>query len=304
MTEEAKRMKTSLALLGLGTMGHGMAANLLKAGFPLSVWNRTRTKAEPLAQMGATVAESPAEAAQGAEVVFAMLADDAASRASWLGAHGALAAIQAGSIVVECSTLSPDWIRELHRAVNHRDLRMAEAPVTGSRVQAETGELKFLVGTDEDTLARISPVLQCMSQEVLYLGPVGSGAQLKLINNFLCAVQVASFAEALAWMEQTELRLDTALDFLKRGAPGSGILASMAERMTHPGGELNFLLRLMAKDQRYAHAAAAQLGIDASMAASALRLFQQAVEEGLGERDLSAVVEVVRRARDSRLRSE
>jgi len=208
-----------------------------------------------------------------------------------------------GSIVVECSTLSPDWIRELHQAVTKRGLSMAEAPVTGSRLQAEAGQLIFLVGADEDTLARISPVLQSMSKEILHLGPVGSGAQLKLINNFLCAVQVASFAEALAWAEKTELRLDTALDFLKRGAPGSGILALMAERMTHPGGELNFLLRLMAKDQRYAHAAAAQLGIDASMAASALRLFQQAIDQGLGEKDLSAVVEVVRRARDARPRS-
>ncbi len=296
-------MKMSVALLGLGTMGHGMATNLLKAGLPLTVWNRTRAKAEPLAQMGAIVAEDPAQAARNAEVVFAMLADDAASRAAWLGEHGALAAMPEGSIVVECSTLSPDWIRELHQAATKRGLSMAEAPVTGSRLQAEAGQLIFLVGADEDTLARISPVLQSMSKEILHLGPVGSGAQLKLINNFLCAVQVASFAEALAWAERTELRLDTALDFLKRGAPGSGILALMAERMTHPGGELNFLLRLMAKDQRYAHAAAAQLGIDASMAASALRLFQQAIDQGLGEKDLSAVVEVVRRARDARPRS-
>ena len=303
MNEGTAEVKMSVALLGLGTMGHGMATNLLKAGLPLTVWNRTRAKAEPLAQMGAIVAEDPAQAARNAEVVFAMLADDAASRAAWLGEHGALAAMPEGSIVVECSTLSPDWIRELHQAVTKRGLSMAEAPVTGSRLQAKAGQLIFLVGADGDTLARISPVLQSMSKEILHLGPVGSGAQLKLINNFLCAVQVASFAEALAWAERTELRLDTALDFLKRGAPGSGILALMAERMTHPGGELNFLLRLMAKDQRYAHAAAAQLGIDASMAASALRLFQQAIDQGLGEKDLSAVVEVVRRARDARPRS-
>ena len=193
-----------------------------------------------------------------------MLADDAASRAAWLGEDGALAAMPSGSIAVECSTLSPDWIRELHEAVTHRGLRMAEAPVTGSRTQAEAGQLNFLVGADEDTLAAITPVLQCMSKEILHLGPVGSGAQLKLINNFLCAVQVTSFAEALVWMERTGLRLDTALDFLKRGAPGSGILSAMSERMTHRTYEVNFLLRLMAKDLRYARAAAAQLGIDVS----------------------------------------
>ena len=296
MTEGTTKIKASVAFLGLGTMGRGMAANLMKAGLPLTVWNRNRAKAEPLARMGATVAASPAEAAKDAGVVVAMLSDDAASRAAWLGEHGALAAMPSGSIVVECSTLSPDWIGELHDAATHRDLRMAEAPVTGSRMQAESGQLIFLVGTDEDTMASISPVLQCMSKEILHLGPVGSGGQLKLINNFLCAVQVASFAEALVWMEQTGLRLETALDFLKRGAPGSGILSAMSERMTQRTYEVNFLLRLMAKDQRYAHAAASQMGVDASMASSALKLFEQAEEQGLGEKDMSAVVEVVRRA--------
>jgi 3-hydroxyisobutyrate dehydrogenase len=297
-----ENMKPTVALLGLGTMGHGMATNLLKAGFSLTVWNRTRAKAEPLVPLGAKVARSPAQAAENAAIVLAMLSDDAASRAAWLGEDGALAAIPPGSIAVECSTLSPDWIRELHAAVTQRGLRMAEAPVTGSRSQAELGQLNFLVGADEDTLATLLPVLQCMSKEILHLGPVGSGSQLKLINNFLCAVQVASFAEALAWMEQTGLRLDTALEFLKRGAPGSGILSAMSERMTRRSYEVNFLLRLMAKDQRYARAAAAQMGVDVSMASPALELFQQAEEQGLGEKDMSAVVEVVRRKSQARLR--
>lgn len=288
-------MKPPVALLGLGTMGHGMAANLLKAGFPLTVWNRTKAKAEDLAQKGAAVADSPAAAAKNATVVIAMLADDAASRAAWLGESGALAAMPSQSIAVDCSTLSPDWIRELHGEVTRRGVRLAEAPVTGSRAQAEAGQLNFLVGADDETLAAITPVLQGMSKEILHLGPVGSGAQLKLINNFLCAVQVTSFAEALGWIERTGLRLDTALDFLKRGAPGSGILSAMSERMTRRTYEVNFLLRLMAKDIRYAHAAAAQLGIDLSTSSAAQELFRKAEEQGLGEKDMSAVAEVVRR---------
>ena len=295
-------MKPSIALLGLGTMGHGMAANLLKSGFPLTVWNRTKAKAEPLVRAGATVADSPAHAANRAVFILAMLADDAVSRAAWLGQDGALAAMPSGSIAIECSTLSPDWIRELQEAVTHRGLRMAEAPVTGSRTQAEAGQLNFLVGADQETLAAVTPVLQCMSKEILHLGPVGSGAQLKLINNFLCAVQVTSFAEALVWMERTGLRLDSALDFLKRGAPGSGILSAMSERMTHRTYDVNFLLRLMAKDLRYARAAAAQLGVDVSTSSPALDLFNQAEEQGLGEKDMSAVVEVVRQAGEARLK--
>jgi 3-hydroxyisobutyrate dehydrogenase len=296
MTEEMRNVKPSIGLLGLGTMGQGMAKNLLKAGFPLSVWNRTKAKAEPLAHSGARVTETPAQAAGGSAIVLAMVADDAASRTAWLGQDGALEAMPEGAIAVECSTLSPDWIRELREAVVRRGLWMAEAPVTGSRVQADAGQLSFLVGADGDTLAAIAPVLECMSKEIVHLGPIGSGAQLKLINNFLCGVQVAAFAEALAWMERTGLRLETAIDFLKRGAPGSGILTAMSDRMTQRTYEVNFLLRLMAKDQRYAKAAAAELGVDISMAAPAQELFRQAEEMGLSEKDMSAVVEVVRRA--------
>jgi len=286
--------KSSVALLGLGTMGHGMANNLLKAGFPLTVWNRTRAKAEPLTAAGAIVADNPARAARSAAVVIAMLSDDEASRAAWLGPDGALAAMAPQSIAVECSTLSPEWIAELHATVSDRGLRMVEAPVTGSRPQAEAGKLNFLVGADEQALAAVTPVLQCMSKEILHLGPVGCGAQLKLINNFLCAVQVTSFAQALAWMERTGLRLETALDFLKRGAPGSGILSAMSERMTNRTYDVNFLLRLMAKDVRYARSAAARLGVDLSMTSPTEELFRAAKDQGFGEKDMSAVAEVVR----------
>lgn len=301
---EATNTKPAIALLGLGTMGHGMAANLLKAGFPLTVWNRTGAKAEPLARAGAAVADSPAKAAKSAEIVVAMLADDAASRAAWLGEAGALAAMPSGSIAVECSTLSPDWVREFHSTVTARGLRMAEAPVTGSRAQAEAGQLNFLVGADDGTFATISSVLRCMSKEILHLGPIGSGTQLKLINNFLCAVQVSSFAEALVWMERTGLRLDMALDVLKRGAPGSGILNAMSERMIRRSYDVNFLLRLMGKDIRYARAAASQLGIDLSSSSPALELFYEAEKQGLGDKDISAVAEVVRRASEHRRSNE
>lgn len=287
--------KMKVALLGLGTMGSGMAQNLLKADFPLTVYNRTRAKAEALEAAGAVVAQSPAAAAHGATVVLAMLADDNASRVAWLGADGALAAMQPGSIAVECSTLSPDWVAELNGAAGDRGLHMVEAPVTGSRMQAEGGQLNFLVGADEEALALVEPVLRSMSKEILHLGPVGSGAQLKLINNFLCAVQVTSFAEALAWIERTGLKRDTALEFLKKGAPGSGILSAMSDRMTRRTYEVNFLLRLMAKDLRYAQAAAAQRGVELSMAEPAEVMFGKAQEQGLGERDMSAVVEVLRR---------
>lgn len=288
--------KAKVALLGLGTMGSGMAMNLLRAGFPLTVWNRTRGRALLLEAAGAMVADTPGQAAAGAGIVLAMLADDAASRAISLGENGALAAMQPEAVLIECSTLSPAWVLELDEAARRRGLQMIEAPVTGSRTQAETGQLKILAGGDAAVLEKVRPVLRSMSQEILHLGPMGSGAQLKLMNNYLCAVQVVSFAEVLAWMERTEPNCDAALDFLKKGAPGSGILHTMADRMTQRRYEVNFLLRLMAKDVRYA-GAAAQRGLSLSMAEAAEAMFDKAQEEGHGAQDMSAVVEVMRAER-------
>jgi 3-hydroxyisobutyrate dehydrogenase len=128
---------TKVAILGLGTMGGGMASNLLKAGVPLAVYNRTQSKAKPLAEKGARVAATPADAARGASIVISMLADDAASRDAWLGKDGALAAVDRGTILIECSTVSPAWIEELSGLAERHGAELLDARVTGSRAQAE-----------------------------------------------------------------------------------------------------------------------------------------------------------------------
>jgi 3-hydroxyisobutyrate dehydrogenase len=275
-------------------MGIGMAKNLLKAGFALTVYNRTRSRAEPLAAEGAVIANTPAEAARAADVVISILADDPACRAAWLGDDGALAAMSAGSTVVECGTVSPEWIAELEKEAKGKGVALVEAPVTGSRPQAEAGQLTFLCGADESALEKVRPVLQPMSKAIIHFGPVGSGGQVKLINNFLCGVQAASFAEAVAWVERTGLNRQQALDFLKSGAAGSGILTAMTDRMTARTYEVNFLLRLLKKDLRYAQAAAAEYGVALTTAATTEQLFDRAERQGLGEKDMSAVVEVLR----------
>jgi 3-hydroxyisobutyrate dehydrogenase len=291
--------KQQVALLGTGTMGSGMARNLRKAGFPLTVYNRTREKAELLAETGAQIADTPSRAVAGASVVLSMLADDVASREAWLGTNGALAAMQAGAVVVECGTVSPEWVNELHQQAEARGLKMMDAPVTGSRPQANAGELTFLAGADPTTLEAVRPVLESMSKSILHLGPVGSGALLKLINNFLCGVQVASFAEALAWVERSSLDRAQALDFLKNGAAGSGIFKAMSERMTARTYEVNFMLRLMEKDMRYAQQAAEARDITLTTAACSNKLFERAESAGYGDRDMSAVVEVLRSNRSA-----
>ncbi len=286
--------KQTVALLGLGTMGRGMAANLLQAGFPLAVYNRTAAKAEALAAQGARVAASPAETAKGAQVVLAMLADDAASRAMWTGPDGALAAAEKDAVLVEASTVSPAWIAELSAMAAARGLALLDAPVTGSRTQSEAGQLSFLVGGSEAALAAATPVLEAMSKEIVHLGPSGSGGKMKLVNNFLCGVQIASLAEAIAWLERSGLDRDKALDILKRGAPGSPLLGAISARMSARDYTVNFLLKLMAKDLEYAHAAAAESGIDLTTAANASALFERAINSGYADQDMSSVVEPLR----------
>jgi 3-hydroxyisobutyrate dehydrogenase len=289
--------KMSVALLGLGTMGSGMAANLLKAGFPLTVWNRTRAKAEPFAAQGARVADTPAEAVRGAQLILAMLADDDASRAAWTGSNGALAAAETGTVLVESSTVSPTWIAELAKFARARGLDLLDAPVTGSRLQSEDGKLTFLVGGSAQAFAKIQPALEAMSQKIAHLGPITSGAQMKLLNNFLCAVQLASLAEGMAWLERSGLDRDQAIDLLKTGAPGSPLLAAMAQRMTNNLDTVNFSLTLLAKDVVYAHDAAAHIGVDLTTATNAKHLLDRAIAAGYGDKDMANVVQVLRQTK-------
>lgn len=288
-------MSENVAILGLGTMGSGMAANLLKAGFPLSVYNRTRTKAQPLIDAGARSASTPAEAVKDASIIISMLADDAASREVWLGENGALAAAKKTAILIESSTVSPAWIAELAKQAEQRGLDLLDAPVTGSRTQAEAGQLSFLVGGKDTTLEAATPVLQAMSKEIVHLGPIGSGAKMKLINNFLCGVQVASFAEGIIWIERSGLDRDKALSILKAGAPGSPLLGAISARMVSQNYTVNFLLKLMTKDLLYAQNEAELSNVDLKTAEVARSLFAAAIDQGFGDQDMSSVIEPLRK---------
>lgn len=287
-------MAQQVALLGLGTMGIGMAKNLLKAGFPLSVYNRTPAKAQPLAAEGARIAKTPADAARDADVILSMVSDDDASRSTWTGEHGALSGAKANAVLVESSTVTPEWIAELAALAAKHNLDLLDAPVTGSRVQADAGQLIFLTGGNPAALERARPVLAAMSKDIVLLGPTGSGARMKLINNFLCGVQVTSLAEGLAWIERSGLDREQALKVLKNGAPGSPLLGAISDRMVAATYEVNFLLSLMNKDLHYAQRDAATLGIDLRTAKTAEALFSEAARLGFGDKDMSAVIEPLR----------
>lgn len=286
--------KPRVTLLGLGLMGSGMARRILTTGFPLTVFNRNPAKAEALAAAGAQVAVSPRAAAAGADVIISMVADDTAARAVWLGDDGALAGTRPGTVCIESSTVTPEWVRELQAATIARQCELLDAPVTGSRDHAAAGELNFLVGGSATTLDKVRPVLAAMSKSSTLLGPVCSGALVKLINNFVCAVQVAALAEGIAMIERSGLDRALALGILTHGAPGSPLVKMLSARMTAADYTPHFHLRLMAKDLGYAIREADTHALDLTTATAALGAFERAVEAGHGDKDMSAVIEPLR----------
>jgi 3-hydroxyisobutyrate dehydrogenase len=288
-------VKPNIAILGLGIMGSGMAHRLLSAGFPLTIYNRNREKSIPFGEAGAFIATSPREAASRAQIILSMVADDSASRAVWLGEHGALSGASPGSVLIESSTLSVGWVKELEAAGAQRGCEFLDAPVTGTKPHAASGELVFLVGGSADALDAARPVFAVLGRDVVHLGPAGSGALMKLINNFMCGVQAASFAEAVALIEAGGLDRGKATSILSGGAPGSGIVKRMADRVAANDFAPNFALRWMAKDLAYALDGASRNGVALQTASAALSVFEQAIAEGLGEEDFSAVTKLPRR---------
>jgi 3-hydroxyisobutyrate dehydrogenase len=281
--------KPSVAILGLGVMGLGMATRLLSASFPLAVYNRNREKAAPLGAEGAFVAGTPREAAARAEIVISMVADDNASRDVWTGEDGALQGAPAGSLLIESSTLTPAWIEELAKKAAAQKCRFLDAPVTGTKPHAESGQLLFLVGGPAETVEAARPVFSVLGRDVIHLGPIGSGALMKLVNNFLCGVQAASFSEALSLANAGGLDRAKVISILTEGAPGSGIVKRVAERAVSGDYTPTFALQWMTKDITYAIESAAKRGVSLPTASAALTEFRQAIAEGHGSEDFSVI---------------
>jgi 3-hydroxyisobutyrate dehydrogenase len=223
-----------------------------------------------------------------------MVSDDVASRDMWLGDEGALNGVARGAVVVECSTLTISWVNELAQAAAERGCECVDAPVTGSKAAAAGGELNFIVGGTAGAVEKVRPALNAMGRSVTHLGPTGSGALVKLANNFLAGVHVAAWAEALAWIERTGIDRAKAVAFLMEGAAASPVTKVVSARMAAEDFTPNFFLRLMTKDLGYAVREAAEKGVTLDTATSALIRFQAAIAAGQGDEDMAAIVKSVR----------
>jgi 3-hydroxyisobutyrate dehydrogenase len=242
-----------VAFIGLGRMGHGMAGRYLDAGFTVAVFNRSKAKAEDLIARGAGWASSPAEAADGTEAVVTMVADDEASRHVWLGKDGAATRMKAGSLAIECSTVSHQHALDMARELRRRGLIYIDCPVTGLPEAAAAGKLTLLVGADAADLERSRPYLAPIGNVIRHFGAVGSGTVFKLINNLMGAVQIASLAEGIAMAEQAGLDMNLVAEAMASGAVASPQVIRHSKRMVaRDFSGASFTSALRHKDAAYA----------------------------------------------------
>jgi 3-hydroxyisobutyrate dehydrogenase len=286
----------TVAFLGLGKMGIGMAARVLAAGHTLHVYNRTTGRASALVQRGARLFPTPREACAGADAIISMVADDAASQTLWCGPDGVLASPAPGVLAIECSTLSRAWVMELAAQAASRGLRYIDGPVTGLPDAAAAGDLTLLVGADPADLAAARPVLGAFSQRVIHFGGVGTGTAYKLIINLLGAVQIASVAESMAIAERAGLDLRTVADAIATGQAASPQVVRNSQRMVagNHDRDIVFTPQLRLKDVRYALELARQLGIGSPFGSQAETAFRQMYELNLQDANESAILEVAR----------
>lgn len=286
----------NIALIGLGSMGSQMAAKILAAGYSLKVYNRDKAKSEPFASKGATIASSPAEAAEGADAVISVVGDDTASRAVWLGNRGALAAAPKGCTIVECSTLSVAWIRELAGMAESRGLRFVDAGLGGGPAAVASGTLNLFVGAERPAFEDVRPLLAAFSREQFRFGGPGAGMAYKLMNNMMVAAQIASLSEGIACAERAGLDMAEVQRAVAAGNLASPmVVAALPNIVARRYEPVTFRLRWMLKDAGYMHALADGMGLRLGVADAVGNLLQNAADRGFGDRNWTSIADLYRK---------
>lgn len=287
---------TKVGFIGLGRMGHGMAGRYIDAGFSVAVWNRSKAKAEDLIARGARWASSPADAADGAEAIVTMVADDEASRAVWLGKDGAAVTMKAGSLAIECSTVSHQHALDMARELRGRGLVYIDCPVTGLPQAAAAGKLTLLVGAEPADIVSAKPYLAPIGDVIRHFGAVGTGTVFKLINNLMGAVQIASLAEGVAMAEQAGLDMNLVAEALATGAVASPQVIRHSKRMVaRDFSGASFTTALRYKDAAYAVKLAESLLADAPLVGhAAVEAYAKAKAE-MPDDDEGRMIEIVSR---------
>jgi 3-hydroxyisobutyrate dehydrogenase/2-hydroxy-3-oxopropionate reductase len=282
---------TTVAVLGIGRMGSAMARSLARGGSELVLFNRTQDRCRPLAdELRCRVVDSPAEAASAADVAISMLADEPAVREVWSGPDGLLEGARPGSVLVDMSTVPPDVIRSFEAAARERGAGILDAPVSGSTQLASTGKLTIMVGGEADDLERARPAFEQLATKVTHIGPLGSGAAMKLAVNTLIFAINQAVAEALVLAERSGIDRATAYEVFATGAAGAPYVGYKRDSFVEPDtAPVGFSLGLAEKDLRLITEHAEAIGVEMAQARANLELVRAAIDE-LGEgRDASAI---------------
>jgi len=273
----------NIGFIGLGIMGRPMAMNLIKAGFTLTVYNRTAAKCGPLVGAGAAAVGSPREAAARSDVVITMVSDTPDVEAVLFGEAGAWRGLKEGQILIDMSSISPAETERFAGRLRDRKVEMLDAPVTGGEKGAVEGTLAIMVGGNRETFNRCLPVFQAMGRTIVYAGPSGSGQRTKLVNQILCAQHIVAMADGLRFARASGLDMETTLKAVSGGAAGSWMLSNLAPRILQNDFAPGFMIKLQQKDLRLVREALADMNAAYPATELTYELFTKAVTKGLGE---------------------
>ena len=287
----AEANKQRIAFIGLGVMGAGMASRLVESGYDVSVYNRTRSKAEEVAELGASIADSPAHAAREAEVVMISLADQNVVEKIVFGEDGVASSLPSGSYLLDMSTVPPPFARELAERIAAAGSKALDACVLGAPFHARSGELRVMVGGDESDFEALKGIFETIGKDVTYLGGNGMGASMKLVLNMLMGVQMPALAEAVVFGERAGLPRDKILDMIAQSGYSSPVMSFRCMLMKQRSFEnASFKLALMRKDMMLVLDECKELGVPLPVSESAYSMLTAAKQQGLGDLDVAAIL--------------
>ncbi len=297
-------MAEKVGFIGLGIMGHGMAHNLLKAGFDLAVWNRTTSKMDEFIEAGAHAASSPAEVAAQADIILICVSDTPDVEAVTYGDDGVAAGISAGKLVIDHSTISPQTTLELAAAINETGAHWLDAPISGGSEGAAKGTLSIMIGGEAAQVKRARPVLDAMGKTITHVGEQGAGQMVKLVNQILVVVTGLAVSEAMVFAQAGGLDLNRTLSAVEGGAAGSWMLSNRGVQMIERDWRPGFTIDLQQKDLRLVLEAADQLGVPMLGTATVFQLYRTLQRQGLGEQGNHALVKALEQLSGVRVAGE
>ena len=289
-------MEKRIGFAGMGLMGSRMALNLLKKGFPLTVWNRTPERCEPLAREGAKVARTPRELAEASDVVVACVADPNAAARVMFAEDGVRPAVRPGFRYLECSTISPGLVKRMGDVLRERGADVLEAPVTGSKLGSERGTLLFMTGGRQETHEELMPVMMAMGSKAILCGELGDASVVKLIGNTIISFMLEGFCEGLVVAEKNKIPLQTVLEVVMASGFASPYFAFNGAAIEKRDFEQHFSIDLLVKDQNLMLDEASAHRVPMPALAAIREVFQSARGQGLGQEDIAAVVKVLEKA--------